>query len=87
MSTRLAIKSFRLARTAFATARPVSILPKHVSLPFQVRDMSKVGAAQPFLDAMLTRRSIYKLSKEAVIPDDRVVEIVNHAVKHVPCSL
>ncbi len=49
--------------------------------------MSKVGAAQPFLDAMLTRRSIYKLSKEAVIPDDRVVEIVNHAVKHVPCSL
>ena len=43
--------------------------------------------AQPFLDTLTERRSIYQISNEAVIPDERVVEIVNHAVKHAPSSL
>lgn len=46
-----------------------------------------VKAAQPFLDVLTERRSFYQISNEAVIPDDRVVEIVEHAVKHVPSSL
>jgi len=45
-----------------------------------------LNASQPFLDVLTERRSIYGISKEAVIPDDRVVEIVNHAVKHTPSS-
>lgn len=39
-----------------------------------------------FLKSIKQRRSIYGLSKEAVIPDSRVEEIVNEAVLHSPSS-
>jgi len=45
-----------------------------------------VGAAQPFLDAAKDRRSFYQISKDSTIPDDRIVEIVKHAVLYAPSS-
>ncbi|KAF8064404.1 nitroreductase [Lyophyllum atratum] len=38
----------------------------------------------PFLEAVKVRRSILSLAKESPIPDDRIVAIVNHAIKHAP---
>ncbi|BGP37006.1 Putative nitroreductase [Rhodotorula kratochvilovae] len=39
-----------------------------------------------FLDAVKARRTIYALSKSSPIPDERIVELVNFAVKHCPSS-
>ena len=38
----------------------------------------------PFLEAIKIRRSIVSLAKESPISDDRIVMIVNHAIKHAP---
>lgn len=37
-----------------------------------------------FLDAIKIRRSTLALAKESPISDDRIVMIVNHAIKHAP---
>ncbi len=39
-----------------------------------------------FLEAMVDRRSYYGISREAVVSDERIVEIVNHVVKHTPSA-
>lgn len=39
-----------------------------------------------FYTALKTRRSIYGISSESVISDERIHEIVNEAVKHTPSS-
>lgn len=39
-----------------------------------------------FYSAVQDRRSIYGISKEAVIADERIIEIVSQAVKHVPSA-
>ncbi|CAG9613675.1 hypothetical protein BACCIP111899_02894 [Bacillus rhizoplanae] len=39
-----------------------------------------------FYSAVADRRSIYAISKEAVVSDERIQEVVNHAVKHTPSS-
>jgi len=38
----------------------------------------------PFLEAIKIRRSILALAKESPISDERIVMIVNHAIKHAP---
>ncbi|GAA6006920.1 nitroreductase family protein [Rhodotorula paludigena] len=45
----------------------------------------KPGAGA-FLEAVKARRTIYALSKDSPIPDERIIEIVNEAVKHCPSS-
>lgn len=42
--------------------------------------------SKPFMDAVKVRRSIYGISKEAVVSDDKIIEIVQDAVKHTPSS-
>jgi predicted oxidoreductase (fatty acid repression mutant protein) len=42
--------------------------------------------SKDFYSAVKDRRSIYEISKEAVISDERIIEIVNHAAKHVPSA-
>ncbi len=42
--------------------------------------------AKDFYTAVKDRRSIYGISKEAVVSDERILEVVHHAVKHVPSS-
>jgi predicted oxidoreductase (fatty acid repression mutant protein) len=42
--------------------------------------------SEAFFDAVKSRRSIYAISKEAVISDEKIVEIVQEAVKHTPSS-
>ncbi|WP_419872855.1 nitroreductase family protein [Candidatus Pristimantibacillus sp. PTI5] len=42
--------------------------------------------SQAFLEAVKTRRSIYGISKESVISDEKIVEIVHEAVLHTPSS-
>lgn len=39
-----------------------------------------------FLTALEQRRSIYGISKEVVIPDERIQELINSAVKYTPSS-
>ncbi|MNH75879.1 Nitroreductase family protein [compost metagenome] len=39
-----------------------------------------------FFDAVKNRRSIYAISKESPISDERIQEIVNEAVKHTPSA-
>lgn len=39
-----------------------------------------------FYTAIEERRSIYGISKEAVVSDERIKEVINHAVKHTPSS-
>ncbi|KAF2108521.1 Nitroreductase-like protein [Lophiotrema nucula] len=46
--------------------------------------LSKMASTTPFLDAITERRSIYKISKETTIPNERILEIVNHALKYAP---
>ncbi|WP_027415108.1 nitroreductase family protein [Aneurinibacillus terranovensis] len=42
--------------------------------------------AKDFYTAIENRRTFYGISKEAVISDERIQEVVNHAVKHTPSS-
>ncbi|OPJ55331.1 nitroreductase family protein [Clostridium chromiireducens] len=42
--------------------------------------------SKDFLTAVADRRSYYGISKEIVVSDDRIKEIVEHAVKHTPSS-
>ncbi|KAF8338072.1 uncharacterized protein EI90DRAFT_2967924 [Cantharellus anzutake] len=44
------------------------------------------GSADAFLQAIAERRSVYALTRKSSIPDERVVEIVQHAVLHTPTS-
>ncbi|SNS40275.1 hypothetical protein SAMN05446037_100997 [Anaerovirgula multivorans] len=39
-----------------------------------------------FYTAVEKRRSIYGISKEAAISDEKIQEVINHAVKHTPSS-
>lgn len=39
-----------------------------------------------FYEVIKNRRTIYGISKESVISDERIEEIINYAVKHVPSS-
>lgn len=40
-----------------------------------------------FFSAIKDRRSIYGISSEKIVPDERIIEIVNFAVKHTPSAL
>lgn len=39
-----------------------------------------------FYEAVEERRSIYAISKEHVVSDERIQEVINHAVKHTPSA-
>jgi predicted oxidoreductase (fatty acid repression mutant protein) len=39
-----------------------------------------------FYTAVADRRSIYGISKEAVVSNERIQEVVNYAVKHTPLA-
>ncbi|KAF2706516.1 Nitroreductase [Pleomassaria siparia CBS 279.74] len=43
-----------------------------------------MASTTPFLTAIAARRSAYALAKESPIPNDRILEIVNQALKHAP---
>ncbi|KAF2790532.1 Nitroreductase [Melanomma pulvis-pyrius CBS 109.77] len=43
-----------------------------------------MASTTPFLAAVAGRRSQYAVSKESPISNDRILEIVNHALKHAP---
>lgn len=45
-----------------------------------------MSSSAPFLDAVKARRTHYALSSESPIPDSKIHEIVNTAVKNVPSS-
>jgi predicted oxidoreductase (fatty acid repression mutant protein) len=42
--------------------------------------------SEAFLDAVKARRTYYGISKEAVISDEKIVELVHEAVKHTPSA-
>ncbi|MDZ5609194.1 nitroreductase family protein [Bacillus pseudomycoides] len=42
--------------------------------------------AKDFYSAIEDRRSIYAISKEQVVSDEKIQEVVNHAVKYTPSS-
>jgi len=39
-----------------------------------------------FYMAVSDRRSVYGISKETVVPDERIKEVIEHAVKHTPTA-
>ena len=43
-----------------------------------------MASTTSFLAATQARRSMYALSKESPISNDRIIEIVNHALKYAP---
>ena len=43
-----------------------------------------MASTTPFLTAVASRRSVYALTKESPISNDRILEIVNEALKHAP---
>lgn len=45
-----------------------------------------ITMAKDFYTAVEERRSIYGISKEAVVSDERIEEVIQHAVKHSPSS-
>ena len=45
-----------------------------------------MGNSSAFLDAVRNRRTIYGLEAKSPIPDERIIEIVNETMKHVPSS-
>ncbi|MCJ1253034.1 hypothetical protein MMC24_000841 [Lignoscripta atroalba] len=45
-----------------------------------------MASSTGFLDAVKARRTFYQISNESTISDDRIEEIVKHAVLHVPSS-
>lgn len=44
------------------------------------------SAGKDFYAAIENRRSIYAISSEHVVSDERIHEVINHAVKHTPSS-
>lgn len=42
--------------------------------------------SKEFLTAIEDRRTFYGISKEAVVSDDRIKEVIEHAVKHTPSA-
>ncbi|MGE5627957.1 MAG: nitroreductase family protein [Solirubrobacterales bacterium] len=42
--------------------------------------------SKDFLTAVADRRTFYGISKETVISDDKIEQIINHAVKHTPSA-
>lgn len=42
--------------------------------------------SKDFYTAVKERRTIYGISKEAVVPDERIIEIINYAAKHSPTA-
>ncbi|MFT9846705.1 nitroreductase family protein [Aneurinibacillus sp. REN35] len=49
-------------------------------------DNTDAQAAKDFYAAVENRRSIYGISKDMVASDERIQEIINHAVKHTPSA-
>ncbi|WP_042161532.1 nitroreductase family protein [Paenibacillus gorillae] len=48
--------------------------------------MSEVQSKQDFLSAIAARRSIYGISKERIVSEERIEEVIAYAVKHTPSS-
>jgi predicted oxidoreductase (fatty acid repression mutant protein) len=42
--------------------------------------------SKDFLSAVADRRSYYGISKEIVVPDERIKEIIEHSIKHTPSA-
>ena len=42
--------------------------------------------SKDFLTAVADRRTFYSISKENVVSDNRIKEIIDHAVKHTPSA-
>ncbi|HCQ89180.1 MULTISPECIES: nitroreductase family protein [unclassified Clostridium] len=42
--------------------------------------------SKEFLTAIEDRRTFYGISKEAIVSDDRIKEVIEHAVKHTPSA-
>ena len=43
-----------------------------------------MASTTSFLDAVTERRSVYAISKESTISNERIIEIVTHAIKYAP---
>ncbi|KAF8342566.1 nitroreductase family protein [Cantharellus anzutake] len=44
------------------------------------------GKADPFLEAVQIRRSIYALTNQSTISDERIVKLIEHSILHTPTS-
>ncbi|OBZ65925.1 putative nitroreductase HBN1 [Grifola frondosa] len=47
---------------------------------------SRSTMSSAFFDAVKTRRSVYAITPESTIPDEKIQEIISEAIKHAPSS-
>jgi predicted oxidoreductase (fatty acid repression mutant protein) len=52
----------------------------------KIKMMEELVMSKDFLTAVADRRSFYGISKEAIVSEDRIKEIVEHAVKYTPSA-
>jgi predicted oxidoreductase (fatty acid repression mutant protein) len=48
--------------------------------------MEELFMSKDFLNAVADRRTFYGISKEAVVSDDKIKELIDHAVKYTPSA-
>jgi hypothetical protein len=99
--TRLSLASFKLIKlsrpisiiSSAASSRffshshtPKQLASEKQSYTMPAVKLSEWSGAEPFLNAMEVRRTIYALNKKVPVPDARIQEIIKEALLHVPSS-
>lgn len=49
-------------------------------------EIGGITVSKDFYNAVADRRTFYGISKETLVPDERIKEIIEHAVKHTPSA-
>ena len=57
-----------------------------VARPSPIQHRTTMSSSATFFEAVKGRRTIYALSSETTIPDEKIQEIITEAVKHAPSS-
>ncbi|KAH9856846.1 Nitroreductase [Lenzites betulinus] len=87
-SISLAYKAPRQAVGLLNSLRPAllsSSIRTTVSLP-RTQLRTNMSGSAAFLEAVKARRSVYTISSDSTIPDEKIEEIIATAVKHAPSS-
>jgi hypothetical protein len=69
-----------------AAATAASLYRPHYSLENRSSPQSIMATTKSFIDSVNERRSYYLLNDQSPISDDRIVELVNQAIRNVPSS-
>lgn len=77
------------ALACLSRSHPTAILPLPITAPrisAPTAPHARTMSTKALFEAVEARRTIYALSASSPVPDSRIIEIVNTAIKHVPSS-